>query len=533
MRKAVWLAFSSVLSVGAFGVHASGCVTVADDCTLTASCQEYADVVPVDAPPDPACDIPPMLASGAPKVGCGVYAAPAAVSGGDGSRAAPFTSLQAAIDAAEKANRPVYACAKEFAESISVPSGVTIYGGLDCDAEWQWTAGKHTLVRPVAGAAAGGSEIAARLRGGTKHTVLSDIDITAPDGVLAGVSSIALLVEDTAAEITRATLTAGDGKDGDAGSHLDDDPVLDGMPGNPGYGICAGGATNPAPETAAKACGAQTSTGGKGGDGGLPTGSVLDGGEGGDGQPQMSSNPNAGQGGVGQSSLSCGVGGSGADGDEGASGKGAIGLGALSKDGYRGGDGAPGDDGKPGQGGGGGGAAKGKTLVQCTGAPTINRAGATGGGGGTGGCGGARGGGGRAGGSSLTVVSLSTRDVMLTDVALNIGAGGRGGNGGAGQNGGSGGFGVNGGPGANGTASGCSGGNGGNGGKGGAGGGGQGGHSIGIAYTSLAPKGMPNLAFKGGMPSPGAGGAAGPNGTALSGAGAAGTSGGVVQIAGP
>ncbi|MFT3775097.1 MAG: hypothetical protein QM820_57855 [Minicystis sp.] len=537
MRTAVWLAFSSSFLAGAAGVQAAGCVNVADDCKLTASCTDYA----ADgsggnggkASLDPKCLIPPMQAKGGIDTSCGIFAAPGAP-GGTGSASAPFSSLQAAIFAAAKTGKPVYACAKAFTEPIEVPSGVAIYGGLDCDNGWAWTASKRTLVKPPAWATPpGASEIGARLQAGEDKTVLSDVDVTAPDAVFAGTSSIALLVEDTEAEITRATFTAGDGKDGKPGKQFDDDPQLDGLPGSLGYGICVGGATNPAPEAVVKTCAFQASTGGRGGDGGLPAGATLDGGNGTDGQPQYTSLPNAGLGGLGQSASSCQPGGQGADGDKGTSGEGAVGLGAISSSGYKGVDGADGTDGKPGQGGGGGGAAKGKTQIQCTGAPTIDRAGATGGGGGTGGCGGARGSGGKAGGSSIAVVSLAKKTVSLTEVGLNVGSGGKGGNGGTGQTGGTGGLGASGGPGANGTSNGCTGGNGGNGGLGGPGGGGQGGHAIGIAYKNIAPKGTPSVTYKTTTPSPGLGGDAGANSTATNGKGADGTSGAVVQLAGP
>ena len=506
-----------------------GCGRHAADCDLGLTCPAYAYT---DAP-DPACLVPPMLAEGGPIARCGVFAAPGA-SGGDGSRAAPFGSLQDAIDAAAAAGKPVYACAKEFTERIDVPSGAAIYGGLDCDHGWAWAAGQRTRVlAPASATAAGASEIAARLRAGDGKTILADLDVTAPDGLLAGVSSIAVLVEDTEAEITRSTLTAGDGRDGESGAHAGDDPALDGAQGTQGFGICAGGGTNPAPEAPAKACGAGVSTGGRGGDGGPPTGADIDGAAGGDGQPQYPTSPAAGLGGAGQSAASCEGGGQGADGDAGESGGGAVGSGGVSVDGYSGASGADGADGKPGQGGGGGGGAKGKTLVQCAGAPTIDRAGATGGSGGTGGCGGVGGGGGKAGGSSVALSSLATKAVSLTDVALSVGAGGNGGDGGDGQNGGSGGFGQVGGQGTIGAANGCHGGDGGRGGAGGPGGGGQGGHAIGVAYSGLAPQGTPEVGYKGAAASPGKGGAPGANSTAPMGHGADGISGDFVDFTAP
>lgn len=504
-------------------VLAAGCGRDAEDCNLSLTCPAYADAGPLDA----ACQVPPSEKP--PLAKCGIFAAPGA--GGDGSRSAPFGSLQMAIDAAAATGKPVYACAKTFAEPINVPSGVVVYGGLDCEKGWTWAAGQRTRVSPPAAAtAAGASEIGARLGAGAGTTILADIDITAPDGVMAGVSSIALLAEDTGAELTRCTLTAGNGADGEPGLQLADDIALNGAEGAKGYDLCGAGATNPGPMGPTQTCGANSSIGGHGGDGGPASGPSLDGGKGGDGEPAYSSTPAAGIGGAGQSTMSCQPGGQGANGTSGDSGEGASGTGTLSMSGYAGADGQDGTDGKPGQGGGGGGGAKGKTALQCPGAAASDRPGATGGSGGSGGCGGSRGGGGKAGGSSIALASISTKRITLGDVALTVGRGGNGGKGGDGQNGGSGGFGQNGGLGFGGTANGCHGGDGGNGGAGGPGGGGQGGHAVGIAYQGTAPKGTPAVSHQSGMPSPGKGGTPGASSNAATGQGADGASADLLQL---
>jgi hypothetical protein len=534
MRDRAFLTLPLGLVLAGAAAWATGCSKDAADCDLSLTCAKYAGTS--NSAPDgggdgssgPDCSIPPMMLGGAPLAGCGVFAAPGAT--GDGSRAQPFGSLQAAVDAAAAAGQPVYACAKEFAEALRVPSGVAVYGGLDCDQGWVWTAGQRTTVRPAAAAtAAGASEIAARLEAGAGTTVLADVDVIAPTGALAGVSSIAVLIEDTAAELARGAFTAGDGTAGAAGAHATD-PAPDGASGAAGYGICTAGATNPAPDAVSNACGGQPSTGGQGGDGGPPTGAVLDGANGTSGAPATGAT--LGLGGQGQTTASCQAGGKGDDGGDGPGGAGAKGPGALTTDGFSGADGKDGGDGKPGQGGGGGGGARGKTLVQCPGAATINRAGATGGGGGAGGCGGARGGGGKAGGSSFAVLSLATPAVTLTDVTLHVGKGGPGGSGGDGQGGGNWGSGAPGGAGATGANAGCAGGDGGHGGQGGPGGGGQGGHAAGVAYGKVAPQGAPAVSYAGGVPKPGLGGMPGAGGAA-SGAGEAGQGGDLIQIAGP
>lgn len=497
-------------------VSTAGCGVDAGSCDLSLTCSTYAQPgleCTLDAGPDPRC---------------GVFAAPGQVSGGDGSQALPYTSLQAAISAAAAEGKAVYACAKRFDEAIQVPSGAVLYGGLDCDAGWGWVAGGQTLVSAPASAGSGGSEIAARLLAGSGKTVLQDVTVIAPAGVLPGVSSIAVLLEDTRAELSRCTFTAGDGTAGADGLSVPDDASLNGIPGVAGFGICGAASTNPGPEGPSKTCGGGVSAGGDGGDGGLPSATDLAGGDGVTGLPQDSSG--TGLGGSGQAALACKAGGQGADGALGSSGWGAIGMGTISVSGFAGVRGGDGTDGRPGQGGGGGGGSKGKLGVVCAGSATLDRAGATGGSGGSGGCGGAKGGGGQSGGASLALVSLSLQEVTLTEVTLIVGAGGDGGDGGDGQSGGTGGLGATGGPGATGANNGCASGDGGRGGAGGPGGGGMGGHAIGLAWKGLPPLGAPSVTYAG---SPGIGGHAGMNSLTPMGAGADGASGDVVEISGP
>ena len=538
MRNVSWLAGSSGLVVAVAVAHASGCVGVGDNCALIATCAEYADAgsggrggQDRDAP-GADCPSPQMMLSGGPDASCGVFASSSAPPSGDGSRTMPYTKLQAAIDKAALEGRPVYACGQEFDESLHVPSGVTIYGGLDCAAGWVWKTGKPTLVKaPVTATASGATEIAMRLEAGAGKTVIEDVDVTAPGGTMPGVSSVAVLIADTRAELTRSHLTAGDGMKGEDGAHLGDDPALSGVAGTTGFNICGAVATNPGPDGPTKTCGAQVSTGGGGGDGGVLTGLNPNGGGGKPGTPPYMSSPTAGIGGAGQSNTNCAPGAQGADGDVGDSGLGAAGKGDLSTSGYGGLSGQDGSDGKPGQGGGGGGASKGKSQVVCPGSNNADRAGATGGSGGTGGCGGAKGGGGKAGGSSMALLSLAMHSITLTSVVLDVGNGGNGGSGGDGQNGGSNGSGANGGQGASGAKAGCTGGNGGLGGAGGPGGGGSGGHAIGVAYNGTAPKGTPSVSFKTTPPTVGIGGAAAANSAdPIAGKGADGTTGALVKF---
>jgi hypothetical protein len=537
MRSARWLAVTSGFLVGGAAVYASGCVSSDEYCALTLTCPGDADAgpgKPDGSPPDPACTGSPMSRDGGTPAQCGIFADPdAPEAGSDGSQKMPFRSLQKAVDTAKAAGKPVFACAKPFAEHLQVPSGVTIYGGLDCGHDWVWAASPRTVVKPAAGVMTkGGSEIAARLSAGAGTTVIEDVDVAAPDGAAPGVSSIAVMIEDTGAEVSRCDFTAGNGAAGEVGAHLADDPALDGIDGSAGFNICAAQLTNPGATGPMKTCSSGgASAGGDGGSGGPPTGASLNGGNGIAGTPPDVNFPSAGLGGNGQSTTGCTNGNPGADGSTGLSGLGATGLGALSAKGYAGTSGMDGGDGKPGQGGGGGGGAKGKTQVVCSGSANFDRAGASGGSGGTGSCGGAKGGGGQAGGSSIAVASIGTKPVTLKTIVLTVGNAGNGGSGGDGQSGGHKGHGKAGGSGANGSLDACSGGDGGQGGQGGPGGGGHGGHAIGVAFKGTAPAGTPTVKFKTTPPTVGIGGAAGANSAdPVAGKGADGTSGAMLKL---
>ena len=168
------------------GIVALDCVGVNDDCSLTATCLN--DAV-FDAgsktvqTTTPTCGAAPPTGDAGAMSNCGIFANPTAPTIGDGSRSAPFRSLQQAIDAAAAAQLPVFACAKEFAEAIRVPSGLTVYGGLDCDEDWTWTGAVRTRVVPAASVTTiGGSEVAVRLEAGQGVTVLDDVDVEASAG---------------------------------------------------------------------------------------------------------------------------------------------------------------------------------------------------------------------------------------------------------------------------------------------------------------------------------------------------------------
>lgn len=430
---------------------------------------------------DPGCI--PSANSEPVETSCGVFVASAGDdASGDGSQSAPVKTLAKALELAETAGKPVYACAESFAEVITVPAGLVVYGGLDCGNGWRYAGGtKRTRIEPDADA------IGLRFAGGEGATTrVEDVVVTAKDATLEGGSSIAALAEGGASvELVRCELHAGRGANGAMGMTPSDsvgptDPNDMTIRGVDGAAACMGNMSGNLGGAGKlnEVCPGEAPAMVVGGDGG--TGLIGNGENGADGQPLPDPNPNnKGLGGAGDpgDGSGCNAGFGGLLGATGVSGAGAAttALGALSVAGIAGASGEAGADGAPGQGGGGGGGAKGK----------VNCNGASGGGGGAGGCGGKGGLGGQAGGSSIALVSLGAT-LTFVEVTLTASDGGTGGDGGEGQAGAIGGAGGFGGVGS-GTLAACDGGKGGQGGFGGRGGGGRGGHSLGIAYTGATP----------------------------------------------
>ncbi|MEP7120500.1 MAG: hypothetical protein ABJE95_06315 [Byssovorax sp.] len=419
---------------------------------------------------------------------------------GSGSKAKPYKTLAAAITAAAKAKKPVYACAETFTETLVIAAGVGVYGGLECTKSWSYKGdAKSTLT-------ADADSVPLTLSATANGAALFDFTVQAADAVIAGGSSIAVIADQVTAALTRCDLIAGNGKDGLAGVMStvnvgeQVDSTASSIRGNNGTAACMNAASSPGglPKDNTLCPAAMGGPlGGLGGSGGVVSGSN------GDANPATMKTA---LGGIGQAAadptLVC-LTGNGNPALPGADGAGAIGsstIGQLGAAGYSGVAGKDGVDGKPGQGGGGGGGAKGK--AGC--------AGASGGGGGAGGCGGHGGTGGQAGGASIAMVSLGAT-LMLDTVTVALGAGGAGGDGGDSQPGAVGGIGGFGGaPNGGGTFQACDGGKGGPGGAGGTGGGGRGGHAIGIAWNGTnAPTKMMVPVSKPGMP--GLGGKGGPS----------------------
>jgi hypothetical protein len=404
---------------------------------------------------------------------CGIFVS--ASTGEDhhpGTRELPVRTLSHAITLAEAGPGRVYACAEIYPEAVTL-SGVSLFGGFDCDHDWRYVVDEDRRAEVLAPPALA----ALTLRESAAMSSVLDVRVIASDAIEPGASSVAVFaLPGSKAFFARATLIAGNGADGahgEDGSH-NGQPAQKGSEGNDGSDACTLDPGLGGLAVATQCMDGTSSIGGQGGDANeIAATGGLEGIQAPDPNPQ-----GFGAGGEGESAAqgtACTPGIGGAHGEDGHNGSGAEAYGRLTITGYIGSPGADGLPGFPGQGGGGGGASLGKAI--CGAAP---HGGAGGGSGGSGGCGGRGGKGGQAGGSSI-VFALLSDDIRAEDVVLISGKGGHGGNGGALQQGGQGGLPGHGGFGfgpADGAKGGCGGGIGGQGGNGGNGGGGRGGHSV-------------------------------------------------------
>ncbi|WP_437524505.1 hypothetical protein WME79_36160 [Sorangium sp. So ce726] len=415
-----------------------------------------------------------------------------------GTKGAPVKTLQHAIGLAthgrghgEAATRRVYGCGGEFAEEITLPSGVDLWGGRLCDGgDWSYEGSFGGPEHPTIIAPPGGIPlrvIAAEKEGKTSTVFgvsIKAADASAPDGK----SSIAVILSTGARAIVReSVIVAGNGKDGEPGKDAPTFRATGGTEGNDGASACTADAAEGALPVVTACDDGVESTGGYGGDGGLESG-----GDGTPGKPEPTENPEGkGSAGSGAGNSLCKDGEAGKEGLDAERADGAVGAGYLTEDGWMGIRGEDGKKGGVGQGGGGGGGSKSRgAMGTCpAGRP---QAGAAGGSGGSGGCGGLGGKGGDYGGSSIGVVALQGSAVTLEATRVMTGNGGKGGVGGTAQPGGVGQYGGHGGVGY-GTEmwEACKGGNGGAGGRGGDAGGGLGGSSYGVAahsaYVGIGP----------------------------------------------
>ena len=388
-----------------------------------------------------------------------------------GAHDAPVSTLGKALSLAQPMSGNIYVCAEVFTESLTIPSGVSLWGGVDCAAGWAYVGGnKKTTIAPEAGS------IPLRFAAGTEKATVADVHAEAANASEAGASSIAALVNaGSVVEILRSELVAGNGAIGAPGGAGGVVPAKNGAAGAPGSAACSS-STVPGGAATINTCRGGISVGGQGGHGSPTAGSPGTNG----GPEPVPNQAGSGLGGDGgTSAAACTYGAPGVAGTAGEHGKGAAGPGRITEDGWEGEPGQDGVDGRPGQGGGGGGGSLAGAMF-CGAGP---QGGASGGSGGAGGCGGSGGKGGGYGGGSIGLLTLSG-NVTIRATSIKTGRGGVGGNGGLGQAGGLGGPGGEPGAGVALSPWGCYGGFGGDGGLGGHGGGGLGGPSIGVLHAA-------------------------------------------------
>ncbi|WP_437903458.1 hypothetical protein WME95_33555 [Sorangium sp. So ce327] len=484
---------SAILLVPLLPLAAAGCGTApgvndpdgAPPCGRTSTCAG-------DPIPDSVCL--EHLAAGRAIDGCGVFVNDPVLGGDDanpGTKDRPVTTLPRAIELARTGRGRVFLTRNAFVESITLPSGMDLYGGFDF-LEWERP---PEISDPVYGTA--------KLVGPVGHTPLTIEPARAGDtGAADGVSiidhmfirsprHIGVIVRSGAVvEIIGSTIETEQGLRGNDGEKWPGRAAT-GPDGQYGEDACSA-ATVPGGAPPVNSCeGGLPSAGGKGGDG------LADGArDGADGEPVPQPNPNYdGEGGRGnRADGGCSNGVAGKSGMWGTAGAPGTGRGRIDETGWhpdRAGDGARG---MPGQGGGGGGGRRGGLAV-CD---AASKGGAGGGSGGAGGCGGRGGRGGENGQPSIAMVALHAK-VTVRDSIITARDGGKGGDGGEPEEGGYGGRGAPGGAVGDGTWS-CEGGSGGLGGEGGYGGPGRGGDSIGIAYLDEDQLTLEGVTFELGLP---------------------------------
>ncbi|MCC6557405.1 MAG: hypothetical protein IT372_31025 [Polyangiaceae bacterium] len=464
-----------------------GCGTAATVCgCYDEGCSQDATCKP------PVCDEP---SAGPTTDACGIHVSSSLGDDANpGTRAAPVRTMKRAISLARTGPPRVYACAEVFAEAVTVPSGVGIWGGLDCANEWIYLGGDdRTVLAPEPNLIP--LQVEAGATGGI--STLADLRLEAADATVPSGSSIAMLVLNSGVvEIRRSELIAGNGADGEPGVRGGEEPAKSGAPGSSGNPACSADLV-PGAQPVTTVCDDGQTIGAKGGDGAIVSGS-----SGNDGQPEPDQNVDGwGLGGAGEAGATqCLPGAPGLKGADGMDGLGAVNAGRIAEGGWFGVRGKDGGNGLPGQGGGGGGGSRGGSLFCGPGA--TPKGGASGGSGGGGGCGGRGGQGGGYGGASIGLLTLSG-DVNVFSTSIRTGKGGDGGHGGLAQFGGSQGPPGLGGSSAGGSQPGCPGGWGGTGGNGGYGGGGLGGPSLGVAHLVGLPAALHDSTITTGMPGKG------------------------------
>jgi hypothetical protein len=375
--------------------------------------------------------------------------ASADASSADGTRAHPYATLQAGINAAKTAKKRVYACLGKYNEQVTLANGISIFGDLDCTQSWTAVTQHASLTAPATPVVTASSIASA--------TRFDSIDVTAPNGTATSKNSVAIIATSSPGlTIANAAIDAGngfDGTDGVDGVQLVQTANIVGGAGNsggPADGSClvfphpAQCNPNPAPggtstctapaDAGVDAAAYNGGTGGAGGTGGLCilantcsiggfaaeccSGTGANAPQPGGAQPANSSTQLGGS--VGNTATSQ----TGASGTNGADG--SNGVAAWNGTNFVPADGVAGKNGSPGQGGGGG--AGGNPIFGGTSEVGADGRGPGGAGGGAGGCPGLAGAQGTGGGASVAVV-VSDGAITLDTCTIQSSNGGKAGRG--------------------------------------------------------------------------------------------------------
>ena len=259
------------LALGAV-VFAAGCFSASKDCWRTLTCG-----------PDSGGGGGAGGAGGAPDAGMRCIADPSTASAIDdcgifvsssrgddknpGTRDAPVRTIGLALKLAAEAEQRVYACAELFSEAVVMPSGFTLFGGLDCQNGWAYSgASTRTMIKPLESAIA-----LTFLKGEHGLSLVTDVHAEGPNASAPGASSIAVLArEGSEVELRRCALVANHGAAGWPGEPGDEHnmPGGAGTPGKPGADACSADMVSGGAQVKTS-CGGLTSIGAQGEMGGL------------------------------------------------------------------------------------------------------------------------------------------------------------------------------------------------------------------------------------------------------------------------
>ncbi|MEO5725870.1 MAG: hypothetical protein ABI134_12675, partial [Byssovorax sp.] len=131
---------------------------------------------------------------------CGVFAQADAAGdgGGDGTQAAPYKSLQSAINAAQKSRKRVYACSNAttpFKEAVTVSAPVEVYGGFECGVGWVWNTSTRSLITGDT------QQVSLTLTSSAGGARIEGFKITSASATVKGTSSVAVAVDDITAAL--------------------------------------------------------------------------------------------------------------------------------------------------------------------------------------------------------------------------------------------------------------------------------------------------------------------------------------------